>query len=174
MAVVVAETGYGKSRLVQELYLRLTADAQWDPPEFDYWPAAFGEIGAQLRVTPVMEGHIAKGPPRFLWLGARWRPTDERNVETRSALTELRDEFTTHLRLLEKHKDAWARVLDATRKTLRKNALGEVLSQAADHPCRLVACCCVLQEARAICCQSEVWPHTTQCVNPQCRTRSTI
>ena len=49
MAFVIAESGIGKSRLVQELYLRLTSDAQWDPPEVDYWPEAFLEVGAQLR-----------------------------------------------------------------------------------------------------------------------------
>ena len=36
MAVIVAESGIGKSRLVQELYIRLTNDPQWDPPEVDY------------------------------------------------------------------------------------------------------------------------------------------
>ena len=36
MAFIVAESGIGKSRLVQELYLRLTNDPQWDPPEVNY------------------------------------------------------------------------------------------------------------------------------------------
>jgi len=42
MVFVVAETGYGKSRLVQELYLQLTEDERWDPAAHDYWPPAFG------------------------------------------------------------------------------------------------------------------------------------
>ena len=33
MAFVLAESGVGKSRLVQELYIRLTEDPAWDPPE---------------------------------------------------------------------------------------------------------------------------------------------
>ena len=41
MAVVVAESGIGKSRLVQALYQQLTIDPAWDPPEVNYWPDAF-------------------------------------------------------------------------------------------------------------------------------------
>ena len=68
---VVAESGIGKSRIVQELYIRLTNDPQWDPPEVDYWPEAFGDGGVNLRAVPDMKGHVPKGPPRFAWLGAR-------------------------------------------------------------------------------------------------------
>ncbi|MBM4197986.1 MAG: hypothetical protein FJ197_13025, partial [Gammaproteobacteria bacterium] len=133
LAVITAETGYGKSRLVQELYLRLTSDPTWDPPEVDYWPPAFGEIGAQLRVSPDMSGHVAKGPPRFLWLGARWQPIDQRNVDTRCALPDLRSEFGVHLAVIERSKSHWARAVDATKRAVRKDGVGEVLSQAADQ-----------------------------------------
>ena len=71
MAVIVAESGIGKSRIVQELYIQLANDAQWDPPEVDYWPEAFGDGGVNLRAVPDMKGHVPKGPPRFAWLGAR-------------------------------------------------------------------------------------------------------
>ncbi len=92
MTVVLAETGYGKSRLVQEHYLRLTTDPDWDPDNTNDWPDAFGDIGAQLRVNPTFDGHVPKGPPRFLWLGMRWQPTEQRNVDLRSALPDLRSE----------------------------------------------------------------------------------
>lgn len=88
---VVAETGYGKSRLVQELYHDLTQDPKWDPPESDFWPDTFGDRGEELSVNPSMSGHQAKGLPRFLWLGMRWHPTDVRNVaDRRSALPDLK------------------------------------------------------------------------------------
>ena len=91
MAVVIAESGIGKSRLVQALYQQLTTDLVWDPPEVNYWPDAFMDAGVQLRVTPNMAGHIAQGPPRFAWLGARFHATDVRNLSARrSSLTELR------------------------------------------------------------------------------------
>ena len=133
MAVLTAETGYGKSRIVQELYLQLTNDPRWDPPEHDYWPPAFGDIGAQLRVNPDMKAHVAKGPPRFLWLGARWQPIEQRNVDTRCALPDLRSEFSVHLAMLERCKDSWIRMLDATKRAVRKDGIGEVISQAADQ-----------------------------------------
>lgn len=40
MAFIIAESGIGKSRLVQELYLQLATDPRLDPPEADYWPDA--------------------------------------------------------------------------------------------------------------------------------------
>ena len=108
MAFIVAESGIGKSRLVQELYLRLTNDPQWDPPEVNYWPDAFREVGAQLRTVPDMRGHVPAGPPRFAWLGARWQPTDVRNVsERRSVLPEIRSSVTTHAEVLKSHGSAW-------------------------------------------------------------------
>lgn len=70
-AVVVADSGLGKTRLVQALYQKLAASPEWDPD--DFWPDAFGDDGDNLRVNPAFgENHKAKGPPRFLWLGMRW------------------------------------------------------------------------------------------------------
>jgi len=60
MAFVIAESGVGKSRLVQELYLQLTSNPQWDPPEFDYWPDSFSNSGGRSRARPDMTGHTAK------------------------------------------------------------------------------------------------------------------
>ena len=59
----IADTGVGKSRLVQELYHHLSRAA--DP--FDYWPDAFLDAGASLQVTPPFPaGHRPAGPPMFL------------------------------------------------------------------------------------------------------------
>jgi len=46
MAFVTAESGIGKSRLVQERYLCLTSDLVWGPPEIDCWSDAFHELDA--------------------------------------------------------------------------------------------------------------------------------
>ena len=54
VVAVVGESGFGKTRLVQELYLGLTRDPEWDPPEWNYWPDAFGGVSGQLRVNPEM------------------------------------------------------------------------------------------------------------------------
>ncbi|MEY3989248.1 MAG: ATPase domain [Chloroflexota bacterium] len=46
----VAETGVGKSRIVQQFYNRLTIDPAWD--EHNYWPDAFQSVKDQLLVNP--------------------------------------------------------------------------------------------------------------------------
>ena len=47
MAMILAETGYGKTRLIQALYQQLTNDPLWDPAEVNYWPDAFQEVSNQ-------------------------------------------------------------------------------------------------------------------------------
>jgi tetratricopeptide (TPR) repeat protein len=131
MAVVTAETGYGKSRIVQELYLRLSQDPVWDPPEHNYWPDAFRDVGAQLRVNPDMHGHVPQGPPRFLWLGMRWQPSDARNIDTRSALPELRDELLVHIRIVDQHRAVMERAVEAQRSLLGKRGLAKGVKEFA-------------------------------------------
>lgn len=132
LAVVVAESGTGKSRLVQQLYLQLTADPHWDPPEVDYWPDAFRSAGDTLRVTPVMDGHEPKGPPRFIWMGGRWTPTTERNAtDRRSVLPEVQEAIMDHVRLLDRHRSVWSvatkRVASAVPSTVLEESLGAVV-----------------------------------------------
>ena len=133
MAVVIAESGIGKSRLVQALYQQLTTDLLWDPPEVNYWPDAFMDAGVQLRVTPNMAGHIAQGPPRFAWLGARFHATDIRNLsERRSSLTELRHSIMTHAEILRAHGSAWADATGRIKHAIARDSVGETISQVAD------------------------------------------
>jgi len=121
MAVIYAESGIGKSRLIQELYIRLTNDPQWDPPGVDYWPEAFGDGGVNLRAVPDMKGHVPKGPPRFAWLGARWQSPKDRNAPTRrSVLPEVRSSVVVHAEILQSHRSAWADAAAAERKGLRR------------------------------------------------------
>jgi tetratricopeptide (TPR) repeat protein len=133
MAVIVAESGIGKSRLVQELYIRLTNDPSWDPPEVDYWPEAFGDGGVNLRAVPDMKGHVPKGPPRFAWLGARWQSPEERNaLERRSVLPELRSSVVVHAEILKSHGSAWADAASRVSESVRKEGVGESIGAAAD------------------------------------------
>ena len=133
MAFVIAESGIGKSRLVQELYLQLTSDPRWDPPAVDYWPDAFKTSDEELHVVPDMNGHVAKGPPRFAWLGARWRPTDERNVLARtSILSGLRSSLTVHADILRAHQSLWQDAAGRVIGAIRHEGVGEVIGQLAD------------------------------------------
>jgi tetratricopeptide (TPR) repeat protein len=127
MAVIVAESGIGKSRLVQELYIRLTSDPKWDPPEFDYWPEAFGDDGTKLRENPEMEGHQAGGPPRFLWLGARWSDPNDRNAVQSAALPNIASALKTHAEIFDRQRSAWASLASRATETVRRE-LGEELA----------------------------------------------
>ena len=133
MAVVLAETGLGKSRLVQELYLRLTNDERWDPPACNYWPDAFRSVHDQVHVNPDMHGHVPAGPPRFMWLGVRWQPTDIRNTSSRSVLPNLRCEIGVHTATIERHRGVLASAMRRAEQTLRNDAIGEMVEQVADN-----------------------------------------
>ncbi len=108
---IVAETGVGKSRLVQELYHTLTTDLRWDPPIFNYWPDAFQSPSTQLQVNPEFAQHQPNGPPMFLWLGMRWSDQHERNLQSSLTLPTLLEQFlwinlsplVTLFLVLEKH-----------------------------------------------------------------------
>ncbi len=132
-AFIIAESGIGKSRLVQALYQQLTTDPAWDPPEIDYWPDAFNDQGVQLRVVPDMSGHVAQGPPRFAWLGARWQPTDVRNVsDRRSVLPELRHSIMVHAEILRRQGSLWKDATGRIHEAIRRDGIGEVIEQVAD------------------------------------------
>lgn len=130
MVFIVAESGIGKSRLVQELYLQLTTDSRWDPA--DYWPDAFRDDRSSLAVVPDMTGHVPKGPPRFAWLGARWRNPGERNANVVSALPELRASITVHARILEQYGPAWAAARMRIVQSIGKELGDELVNKAVD------------------------------------------
>ena len=129
MAIIVAESGYGKSRLVQELYHQLSTDERWDPPEANYWPDAFQTLGEQLRVNPDHTDHVPEGPPRFLWLGMRWRAPDARNSHDRvSAIPDARDALRIHTQIWQSQGPLWKHALNR----LFEAAPGELAGQVAD------------------------------------------
>jgi hypothetical protein len=133
MAIVVAESGFGKSRLVQALYQQLTVDPVWDPPEVNYWPDSFQELAQQLRVNPDLAGHDPKGPPRFLWLGMRWQQPDVRNVEERRCqLPEARSALQAHVETARHKQGSWKSLLAKSTDILKRQATEEVVSQLVD------------------------------------------
>jgi hypothetical protein len=129
----IADTGVGKSRLVQQLYHHLAHSAADDP--FDYWPDAFLDAGDSLQVTPKFpDGHRPAGPPTFLWLGTRWADPGERNVVDARALPELRDQLAVHARLIRDLGTTWhGRLAAAAGEVLQQRARGEVLNLVLDQ-----------------------------------------
>ena len=133
MAMILAETGYGKTRLIQALYQQLTNDSLWDPAEINYWPDAFQEVSNQLRVNPDMAKHSPKGPPRFLWAGMRWSPPEERNLEERTcSLPEIRDVLRTHVEISRQHSDGWTKLKAKAGKAIKTDGISEATEQIVD------------------------------------------
>ena len=81
LAVIVAESGIGKTALVQALYRKLTTDARWDGPSpGGFWPDAFQGSDDGLKVNPDFpESYHPREPPKFMWLGLRWYSSEVRN-----------------------------------------------------------------------------------------------
>lgn len=108
---IVAPSGMGKSRLMQEFYQRLTVDSHWDPASFNYWPDAFQTPAQQVYVTPDMRGHVPNGPARFLWLATRWHDPTQHNLLERDALVPLRDQLVMHAAICRNFESRWSRSL---------------------------------------------------------------
>ncbi|MBT9136749.1 MAG: hypothetical protein DDT34_01835 [Firmicutes bacterium] len=121
IVTIVAESGLGKTRLAQELYVRLASDERWNPKYFSYWPNSFGDKDSNLNVVPDLSNQRPKGPPRFLWMGARWRaPTEKNAAITTSALPELRSSLTAHAVVIETHLPAWKAALSRATEALSR------------------------------------------------------
>jgi hypothetical protein len=108
---IIAPSGIGKSRLMQEFYNRLTVDSDWDPASFNYWPDAFQTPAQQLHVTPDMRGHVPRGPARFLWLATRWHNPTHHNLLERDALVPLRDQLVMHAAIWKNFESRWSKSL---------------------------------------------------------------
>lgn len=108
----VAETGVGKSRIVQEFYRRLSVDDEWDPNNF--WPDDFQANATQLRVNPQFSlTSTPKGPPRYLWLGVRWQNKEERNVANSLALPTIKEQLITITLHIKELRSRWQKIVDA-------------------------------------------------------------
>ena len=90
LAVIIADSGIGKSALVQALYRKVTTDPRWDGTSpAGFWPDAFQKSDhdpevdkkkVNLNVNPDFpRDHQPGQPPKFMWLGMRWPDPDDRN-----------------------------------------------------------------------------------------------
>ncbi|MDP6889760.1 MAG: tetratricopeptide repeat protein, partial [Phycisphaerales bacterium] len=136
LAVIVADTGVGKSRIVQELYHQLTVSSRWDPAECNYWPDAFQRPGRDsLRVNPEFpESHVPGGPPLFLWLGMRWEDPDQRNeVATKCPIAEASATLDRHIQLVNRHSSIWNAAKEAGLNAIANISVAEAVAAALDH-----------------------------------------
>lgn len=103
---LLSESGIGKSRLVQEMYCKIAKDDKYNPPEIAYWPEQFGDGGVNLNVSPKMNHQSPKGAPKFLWIGARWRPEDRNTLSRASVFPEIKQELAIHNIIMQKMSPA--------------------------------------------------------------------
>jgi len=91
--VLLAETGLGKTRLVQEFYQRLVRRHQGHA---GYWPASLGRVGDNLLLNPAPgDCNPAEGMP-FLWWGVRLAHPTGRNQLTTGSLASHVEESLAH------------------------------------------------------------------------------
>jgi hypothetical protein len=112
---LLAETGAGKTRLLQELYRHLAAQ---DP----YWPAEI--CGANQRKEIVPSRERWDGRPRLFWLGLACYPAQDGSPSPAIA-DSLRRQLRVHARGLLVHKQ---RTLAAREAAIRAaSAIGQVI-----------------------------------------------
>lgn len=121
MRVVVADSGYGKTRLVQALYSRLSTDYDL----FDYWPPHLLADQNSLRVMPALESVPGRPDMPWFWWGVRWPDPAMHNASvSRGRLLEsYADPAMRHhvdaLRFhLEKRASAWAAFISMSKAVL--------------------------------------------------------
>lgn len=97
LVTVLAETGIGKTRLVQAFYEWL--NVHQDPEH--YWPDTLGHDGNSLRVNPIFDTEgIPDAEIPWLWLALRFVDPGGRNVAPGWQLSQSLAELRPHVRPL--------------------------------------------------------------------------
>ena len=117
ISVILGDPGQGKTRLVQEFYQKLASDPEWDPEDVDFWPPMYqsrdGDKAKRLEPCPDMQGHQAKGAPRFLWLGVRSEDPTRPNADLSVCkLNGLHMQVQTLATVMEETKSSWKKIQD--------------------------------------------------------------
>jgi hypothetical protein len=123
VAVIVAESGLGKTRLAQAFYEQLATDPEWNPPHARYWPPEFESQDKSLSVNPYCENHVSQGPPKFLWLGMRWQAPDRSCREQDCPLPDMRRLLHSQITTAGKHYDPWIQAGRVLKKELKRSVL---------------------------------------------------
>lgn len=125
---LVADTGVGKTRLVQAFYEWLITDSeQVEGIESQhYWPNDLG-AGRQRLVNPPLERFnsfdLKNGHIPWLWWGMYWTDADGENE---CGLVRFHEFIDVHLGMLELQQDAYRRDFVSVRDALKDEAIGLV------------------------------------------------
>ncbi|HYI47176.1 MAG TPA: hypothetical protein VEX35_01815 [Allosphingosinicella sp.] len=97
VAAIVAESGFGKTRLCQEFFGWLSTHEDGAEP-LGYWPDRLGADEDNLRVNPDSGGGSqSEEPMPFLWWGMRLTDPGQRNQQFGTALREAKNVLAEHL-----------------------------------------------------------------------------
>ncbi|MBD8876195.1 hypothetical protein [Roseibium polysiphoniae] len=95
--VLTAESGLGKTRIVQEFYNWLSINAEGTGKN-GYWPDALGKSGRSLEVSPAPNLCNSANEISYLWLGVRCLDTGQHNsIRDGEALQTEMQAFQCHL-----------------------------------------------------------------------------
>ena len=115
LAVIVAESGIGKTALVQALYRKLTTDPLWDGPSpGGFWPDEFQVSGNKLKANPDFpRDYRPEAPPKFMWLGLAWQDPGNGHPDDRSCpLPEAREVLYRHVKVVQGMPRLWRGFLE--------------------------------------------------------------
>ncbi|NUQ07896.1 MAG: AAA family ATPase [Phycisphaerae bacterium] len=99
LVILLAESGVGKTRLVQEFYRWLSQNADAPDPK-GYWPDSFTQDHASLNVNPTFppSWNTERTPIPWFWWGLRWvRPERRNQIDERCALVSHADSLAQHI-----------------------------------------------------------------------------
>jgi hypothetical protein len=101
VAVLLADNGLGKTRLVQEFYGWLSTTL--DPAGAQgYWPDELEVVGDNLECNPPIDPNQPAREPPFLWWGLRFYNVQGRNAAS-PGMDKSLDALAVHLDALHKH-----------------------------------------------------------------------
>ena len=95
VVTLLAESGLGKTRLVQEFYSWLAQTHRSEGA--GYWPSQIGQNQQNLLVNPVISDIDSKQDVPFLWWGLRLNDPEGRNQLLSSAVSTYLKALTPHL-----------------------------------------------------------------------------
>lgn len=116
LVLLLAESGLGKTRLVQEFYNWLSTNMDGVGGD-GYWPDSLDQEGDNLKINPDLSKCDNSKPLPFLWWGLRLANPAGRNQAATTAVIEGLTALTPHLEPLQTAKRRKERLLAASKST---------------------------------------------------------
>lgn len=116
VVVLLAESGLGKTRLVQEFYGWLVEHEQCDAATAAYWPAALSQDANNLHVNPAESSWDSSAALPFLWWGVRLsNPQGHNQVATGALAAHVQPFLVPHLEPFHREQRRRQRLLDVAK-----------------------------------------------------------